>query len=162
MSIASRLSNWCRRRKNRELHEDSYRERREFVYLDEVSVLSILASRTGRIATASTENQTSSQSSEVHGSLGVGLGGTKANLGTKMQTSQIEASQVSRQAIIQSSFKDLYDIERSVSCCVLSAWIVCLRLTCPVVLKGCLVRLRGLAYWSIQAHSIEANFWKWR
>ena len=113
MSIASRLSNWLRRRKSRGPNENSYRERREFVYLDGVSVLSILASRTGRIATESTESQTSSQSSEVKGSFGVGLGGTKANLGTKMQTSQIEASQVSRKAIIQSSFKDLYDIERS-------------------------------------------------
>ena len=113
MSIASRLSNWLRRRKNREPNEDSNRERREFVYLDEVSVLSILASRTGRIATESIESQSSSQSTEVKGSLGVGFGGTKANLGTKMQTSQIDASQVSRKAIIQSSFKELYDIERS-------------------------------------------------
>ena len=113
MTITSRLSNWFRRRKNREPNEASYRERREFVYLDEVSVLSILASRTGRIATESIESQTSSQSSEVNGSFGVGLGGTRANLGTKLQTSQVEASQVSRKAIIQSSFKDLYDIERS-------------------------------------------------
>ena len=112
MSIASRLSNWLRRRKNREPNEDCYGERREFIYLDEVSVLSILASLTGGITTESTESQTSSQSSEVKGSLGVGLGGTKANLGTRMQTSQIEASQVSRKAIIQSSFKALYDIER--------------------------------------------------
>ncbi len=113
MSIASRLSNWFRHRKDRGLIEDAYRGRREFVYLDEVSVLSILASRTGRIATESTESQTSSRSSEVKGSLGVGLGGTKANLGTKEQSSQSEASQVSRKAIIQSSFKDLYDIEHS-------------------------------------------------
>ena len=113
MSIVSRLSNWFRHRKDREPNEASYRERREFVYLDEVSVLSILASRTGRIATESTESQTTSQSNEVNGSLGVGLGETKANLGTKVQTSQVEASQVSRKAIIQSSFKDLYDIERS-------------------------------------------------
>ena len=47
MSIASRLSNWFRHRKDRGLIEDAYRGRREFVYLDEVSVLSILASRTG-------------------------------------------------------------------------------------------------------------------
>ena len=48
----------------------------------------------------------------MKGSLGVGLGPTKANLGSKMQTTQVEASQVSHKAIIQSSFKDLYDIER--------------------------------------------------
>ena len=113
MSVASRLSHLLRRKKNRGPNEDSDRKRREFVYLDEVSVLSILASRTGRIATESTESQTSSQSSEVKGSLGVGLGGTKANLGTKMQSSQVEASQVSRKAIIQSNFKELYGIEHS-------------------------------------------------
>ena len=113
MNIASRLSNWFRRRKNSGPNEDSYRERREFVYLDDISVLSILASRTGHIATESTESQTSSQSSETKGSLGVGLGSTKANLGTKKQSSQGEASQVSRKAIIQSNFKELYDIERS-------------------------------------------------
>ena len=85
MSIASRLLNWLRRRKSRRPSEDSYSERREFVYLDEVSVLSILASRTGGIATEFTERQSTSLNSEVKSSLGVGLGGTKANLGAKMQ-----------------------------------------------------------------------------
>ena len=98
MSIASRISNWVPWRRTRRQSVDSYSDRREFVYLDEVSVLSILASRTGRIATESTESQTSSHSSEIKGSFGVGLGGTKANLGTKMQTGQVEASQVSRQS----------------------------------------------------------------
>ena len=48
MSIASRMSNLFRRRKGRGTFEDSYIGRREFVYLDEVSVLSILASADGR------------------------------------------------------------------------------------------------------------------
>ena len=112
MRIASRLSNWLRRRRNRRLNEDSYRGRREFVYLDEVSVLSILASRTGGIATEFTERRSASQSREIKGSLGVGLGGAKANLGTQMQTGQVEESQVLRRAIVQTSFKELYDIER--------------------------------------------------
>ena len=112
MSIASRLSNWIRRRKNCKPNEDSNRERREFVYLDEVSVHSILASRTGGIATEVTERKSASQSSEVKGSLGVGFGGTNANLGTKMQTGRVEESQVLRKAVIQTNFKELYDIER--------------------------------------------------
>ena len=111
MSIASRLWNWIRRRKDRSTKVESYSERREFVYLDEVSVLSILASRTGRIATESTESRSATHSSEVKSSVGVGFGPSKANLGSKMQTAQVEASQVSHKAIIQSSFKDLYDIE---------------------------------------------------
>ena len=112
MSFASRLSKWFRRGKHHRLNEDSYQERREFVYLDEVSVRSILASLTGGIATEVTERKSASQSSEVKGSLGVGFGGTNANLGTKMQTGQVEESQVLRKAIIQTNFKELYDIER--------------------------------------------------
>ena len=113
MSVTSRLSNLLRRGKNRGLIEDADRDRREFVYLDEVSVLSILASRTGRIATESTESQTSSQSNELASSLGVGFSATKADVGTKVQSGQVEGAQVSRKAIIQSNFKELYDIEHS-------------------------------------------------
>ena len=113
MSIRSRLSSWLRGGESHESAEISYAERREFVYLDEVSVLSILASRTRGIATEFTEKQTTSLKSEVGGSAGIGIGGTKANVGTKFQSSEGEASQVLRQAIIQTSFKELYDIERS-------------------------------------------------
>ena len=113
MSITSRLFSWIPRRKSRRPNKGSYPERREFVYLDDVSVLSILASRAGGIATEYTESQTASQNSESTGSLGVGLGGTKANLGNKVQASQVETSQVLRKSIIQTNFKELYDIERS-------------------------------------------------
>ena len=50
--------------------------------------------------------------SELKGSLGVGLAGISANVGGKRQTGQVQASQVLRKAIIQTSFKELYDIER--------------------------------------------------
>ena len=113
MSITSRLLSWIRGRKTPEPIGGSYPERREFVYLDEVSVLSILASRTGGIASEFTQKHTASLDNEVGASLGVGLGGAKATLGAKRKTGQVEASQVSRRAIIQSNFKELYDIERS-------------------------------------------------
>ena len=109
MGIKSMLSNWLRRRKTDETTDDPLPERREFVYLDEVSVLSILASRTGGITTEFTDRQTASLNSEVKSSLGVGL----ANLGATMQAGQVEASQVMRKSIIQTNFKELYDIERS-------------------------------------------------
>ena len=86
---------------------------REFVYLDEVSVYSILASRKGAIATEFTESQTASLNSDVGGSVSVGLGGTKAKIDSKMQASHVQGSQVLRKAIIQTSFKELYDIERA-------------------------------------------------
>lgn len=112
MSIASRLSNWFRRLRRRWQKEGSYLGRREFVYLDEVSVLSILASWTEGIATEFSETQSTSQSTEDHGSLSVGFSGTKASFGNKMQTGQVNESQVLRKAIIQNSFRELYDIER--------------------------------------------------
>ena len=113
MSIESRLPSWLQRLWNRRPKKGFYPKRREFVYLDEVSVLSILASKKGGIAAEFTETQTASQNSEVMGSIGVGLGGTKANLGAKMQAGQVEATQVLRKAIIQTSFKELYESERS-------------------------------------------------
>ena len=115
------LRSWCSSRLGRRKVNDSNdessgvsgSERREFIYLDDVSVLSILASHQGGISTQFTENQTTSLRSEIKGSLSAGLLGTKANLGTNSQSGEIEAFQVARKAIIQSSFKELYDIERS-------------------------------------------------
>ena len=113
MRIVSRLSSWLRRRWDRRPNKGNLSDRREFVYLDDISVLSILASRTGSIATEFTETHTASRSSEFNKSLGVGLGVAKANIGSRTQAGQVDASQVLSRAIIQSSFKDLYDIERS-------------------------------------------------
>lgn len=70
---------------------------REFVYLDEVSVFSLLASRTGPIATEFTNTETTSLKAEVPSSIG----------------SSVEiGSQVLRKSIIQTTFKDLYELER--------------------------------------------------
>ena len=113
MTIKSRLSSWLRYGKSDELIDGSLPERREFVYLDEISVLSILSSRKGGIVTEVTEKQTTSLNSEAKGSLSVGLGGTNVNLGTNLQSGEVEAFQVSRKANIQSNFKELYDIEHS-------------------------------------------------
>ena len=114
MGIWSRLSSWiCQ--KCRRATQSSLDARREFVYLDEVAVYSILSSHKSGIATQFTESQTASLNSEVKSSFGVGFGETKANLGAKMQSSQVEATQVLRKAIIQTSFKELYDTERKLS-----------------------------------------------
>ena len=113
MSIKSRLTSWLQNLWSRRPNEGFYSKRREFVYLDEVSVLSILAPHKGGIAAEFTETQTASQNSEVKHSIGVGLGGTKANFGAEKQAGQVETTQVLRKANIQTSFKELYDIERS-------------------------------------------------
>ena len=112
MSIAARFRGWLRRRRQRRDLKNAQGPLREFVYLDEVSVYSILASRKGGIATEFTESQTASLNSEVGGSLGVGFGVAKAKLDSKVQAGHVQGSQVLRKAIIQTSFKELYDIER--------------------------------------------------
>ena len=113
MSISSRLRSWLKRLKPRKVPENLAGLLREFVYLDEVSVYSILASRKGAIATEFTESQTASLNSDVGGSVSVGFGGTKAKIDSKMQAGHVQGSQVLRKAIIQTSFKELYDIERA-------------------------------------------------
>lgn len=85
---------------------------REFVYLDEVSVYSLLASRKQGIATQFTESQTASLNSELGSSLNVGLPGLGGNVDAKTQSSQSQASQVIRKATVQTSFKELYDLEK--------------------------------------------------
>ena len=113
MSVASRIRDWLRGAKPRRVPENSTGLLREFVYLDEVSVYSILASRKGGIAAEFTESQTASLNSDVGGSLSVGFGATKAKLDSKLQASHVQGSQVLRKAIIQTSFKELYAIEQA-------------------------------------------------
>ena len=113
MSILARLRDWLRRQKPRRIPANSTGLLREFVYLDEVSVYSILASRKGGIATEFTESQKASLNSDVGSSLSVGFGATKAKRDSKLQGSHVQGSQVLRKAIIQTSFKELYDIERA-------------------------------------------------
>ena len=113
MKISSRLWAWLRRLKPQRVPKGHAGFLREFVYLDEVSVYSILASRKGAIATEFTESQTVSLNNEVVTSVGVGLGATKATADTKLQSGQVQNTQVLRKAIIQTSFKELYDIERA-------------------------------------------------
>ena len=84
---------------------------REFVYLDEVSVYSILASRMGGIAAEFTERKTATLNSEIRGSLSAGIGGIGTKLDSKLGANHVEGSQVLRKAVIQTSFKELYDIE---------------------------------------------------
>lgn len=86
--------------------------RREFVYLDEVSVSSLLTSIRGGITTEFTESYTDSLSREIGGSLNVGLGGVGSNLSGKSLSNQNQASQVIRKATVQTSFKELYDLEK--------------------------------------------------
>lgn len=90
---------WLRRRRQRRRWKKADRNRtgalREFVYLDEVSVYSLMASQVGLIVTELTETQATSLQSEV--SSGVGMSAPlKAEIGSKVQAGETRSSQVLR------------------------------------------------------------------
>lgn len=109
------LRGWLRRRQYKRQWKESERwvegPLREFVYLDEVSVYSLVASQVGLVVTEVTDTQASSLQSEV--SAGVGVSGPlKAEIGSKVQAADSHGSQVLRKAIIQTTFKQLHETVR--------------------------------------------------
>ena len=106
----NRTIRYLRRRKSIRDSKGSIGSLREFVYLDDVSVYSILAYLKGGIATEFTESQTASLNSTEGSTSSIGLGGIKLGVDTKKQTGHVQNSQILRKAIIQTSFKELYDI----------------------------------------------------
>lgn len=110
------MRGWLRRRRRRPRRRqqgEAAGSLREFVYLDEVSVYSLMASQVGLIVTELTETQASSLQSEV--SSGIGIAAPfKAEVGSKVQGSESSSSQILRKAIIQTTFRDLREsAERS-------------------------------------------------
>jgi hypothetical protein len=106
------LQNWARRQlRQRRWRRDAKRSAeliREFVYLDEVSVFSLLASKDGMIATEVTDTHASTLMTETSGSFTASGAIVGASAGTKAQASDARTTQVLRKAIIQSTFRDLY------------------------------------------------------
>ena len=112
MKIVEVIKNWRRRRNHTRSQPTSTEPLREFVYLDEVSVYSLLASRKSGVATQFTDSQTASLNSELGGSLNIGFGGIGSKVDSKTQSGQSQASQVIRKATVQNSFKELHDLEK--------------------------------------------------
>ena len=104
MRVFNRIRAWWNRKRRHNTNSDSG-ILREFVYLDEVSVYSILASRKGWVATEFTENQTASLNSDISATLG------PDTISASLHASRFHGSQIVRKAIIQTSFKELYEIE---------------------------------------------------
>jgi hypothetical protein len=103
-----RTPGWWRRRRERRSDAGSALLR-EFVYLDEVSVYSLLASHTGAIVSELTENQSSATTSEMTGSLRASVGVLRSDVRSKLEDTQTSATQVVRKSIVQASFKELFD-----------------------------------------------------
>lgn len=85
--------------------------RREFVYLDEVSVYSLLASRRGAIPTELTDTDSETVRSSVGASLGANTPVGGAGLRSQLEGARTRGTQVVRKANVQASFKDLVEYE---------------------------------------------------
>jgi hypothetical protein len=84
---------------------------REFVYLDQVSVYSLIASRRGAVTTQVTENESSSVGEQLNTTAGASVGVAHSEVAAHSQSSHSIGSQVLRKSVIQSTFKDLVEIE---------------------------------------------------
>ncbi len=113
VSIRSRFRSWRRRRRRTKAAVKSQAPLRKFVYLDEVSVYSLIASKLGPIATEFTDSETTSLASDVEASGGVGMGPLKSGVRSRINTSETRGSQVLRKSIVQTTFKELHDLERA-------------------------------------------------
>ena len=84
---------------------------REFVYLDEVSVYSLLASREGALPAEYTHTRTDSATDELASSTGANAGLLKANISSKTGSAQTESTQILRKYTVQAAFKELHEGE---------------------------------------------------
>lgn len=112
MKLITRLRVWFRRWRRKRASKRQSAPLREFVYLDEVSVYSLIASRLGPIAAEFTEKQTASLQSETRSSLSAGSGVAKAGVDSRLATGQTQESQVVRRSIVQTTFKEFYEMEQ--------------------------------------------------
>jgi hypothetical protein len=82
------------------------------MYLDEVSVTSLLSSRTGAIPSEITETSSSTTRSEVTRGIEADIKVLKPTFGSVLENTRTQDRQVLRKATIQATFRDLYRHER--------------------------------------------------
>lgn len=113
MSLLRRWQVWRRRRKLKAAAKKQQAPPlREFIYLDEVSVYSLNAARLGSVAADFSETRSSSLRGQVGSSVGAGTAGTaSAGVNSRLSAGQSRESQVTRTAIVQTAFKEFYELE---------------------------------------------------
>lgn len=112
MNIRVRSAAWLRRRRRLRAAK-SQAPLREFVYLDDVSVYSLIASRLGPVAAEFTDTETTSLQSEIAATGGTAVPLFKAEAKSRLQSTRGRESQVLRKSIVQTTFKELYELEQS-------------------------------------------------
>ncbi|MFG2013116.1 hypothetical protein ACGFNF_29055 [Micromonospora sp. NPDC048868] len=106
---------WWKRRKQRRREAAALQremELREFVYLDEVSVTSLLSSRLGKLPSEFTDTLTRATKHQTHGRLEGTWSAFKARAGSQRETSLTEDAKVVSKATVQATFKRLYKEEQ--------------------------------------------------
>ncbi len=83
---------------------------REFVYLDEVSLRSLLSSQTGEMTESKSEQVLDAITAEVNTKIAANAQVAKAELTSKFQTTNSSTLQTSRKATVQSWFRELHDL----------------------------------------------------
>jgi len=110
------MINWLRRRRGEKTEpqqEQDLYELREFIYLDEVSVTSLLSSREGAIPHEFTDSTGSSTKADVNAQIDASAAVLKGRIGSRYESARSVNSQVVSKATVQTLFKRLHDIERN-------------------------------------------------
>ena len=111
MSFRRWLSHRLRRAAVARGTADATKPLREFVYLDEVSLRSLLSSQTGEVTDTRSEQRSDAQEAQFNSSLGANapLVG-KAEIASRFQTSNSSTLQTSRKATVQSWFREFIEL----------------------------------------------------
>jgi hypothetical protein len=84
---------------------------REFVYLDEVSVISLIASRRGAVPEAVTRSESARDSAEINSRIAANAAIAKAEIGSKLAAETTKGVTIVAKSVVQTTFKDLREIE---------------------------------------------------
>lgn len=101
---------WLQRRRRKSLSQ-RWPDLREFVYLDEVSVTSLLSSRLGKVPSEFTDTLTESTKAGINSSIGANAAVLKSSIGSSIESSLTRDTKILSKATIQATFKRLYEGE---------------------------------------------------
>lgn len=111
------IANWFRTRFGQQKIGIPVAERRpvplrEFVYLDEVSLRSLLSSQTGEVTDSKSEQLSDSLQANLDSTLGVNAPMlAKGEVNSRFQTANSSTLQTSRKATVQSWFREFHDLK---------------------------------------------------
>lgn len=92
-------------RRNRQKDDAGRQSLREFVYLDEVSLTSLLSSQKGELTAEILQAVNQAGLAEIAGSMSANAGVASSKLSSRYQTSNSQSTQTTRKANLQSLFK---------------------------------------------------------